>query len=430
MKTKAIFLLGLVVSLGALAQPNWEWGQDPDKAKEKNALYTDAMKSGNNTEAATHLQWLLENTPNLNVSIYINGAKIFEQLANDATDATQKKEYTDKCLSMFDLRIKYFNDEADVLNRKAFVAYSLLKRDKTRYKELLDLFDRGYELNQNRFFPNNLLAYMDVMRLYRAVKLPITNEQILDRYFNIMDVIDSRNDVPEQIVDQIEKLLLMIDGFTLDCETIIKDFGPKLKSNPDLKLAKKIFTMMLNGKCADDPLALIAAKIIFESDPTYAVAKFIAQQAAGNKSYDEAVKFYTRALELTEENVKKAEIQLSMARIKGLHQGLKASARTLAYEALSNDPSLKDAYRLIGDLYMNSFDDCKGLKDIVADRSVFIAAYEMYQKAGDTAAMARAKAQFPSGEEIFNSGYEIGQEYKVNCWINTTVTLDKRPASN
>jgi len=43
----------------------------------------------------------------------------------------------------------------------------------------------------------------------------------------------------------------------------------------------------------------------------------------------------------------------------------------------------------------------------------FIAAYNMYQKAGNSKTMKNAQAQFPSVEEIFELGMEEGQAVKV-----------------
>jgi hypothetical protein len=63
----------------------------------------------------------------------------------------------------------------------------------------------------------------------------------------------------------------------------------------------------------------------------------------------------------------------------------------------------------------------------VKDRSVFIAAYKMYKNAGDSDAMSRAKEQFPSIEDIFNEGKLEGDIIQVNCWINESVTLERRP---
>ena len=95
-------------------------------------------------------------------------------------------------------------------------------------------------------------------------------------------------------------------------------------------------------------------------------------------------------------------------------------------EALIEVPSYKDAYKLLGDLYMGSYEDCKKGQSRVKDRLVFIAAHRMYTRGAHKTKAQQAKAQFPSAEEIFTENYEIGQQLKVDCWINETVTLAKR----
>jgi hypothetical protein len=57
---------------------------------------------------------------------------------------------------------------------------------------------------------------------------------------------------------------------------------------------------------------------------------------------------------------------------------------------------------------------------------VYLAAYDMYQRAGDAKGMARAKEQFPSKEEIFLINWSVGDTQRVSCWINETVTIRTR----
>ncbi len=410
-------------------EDGWCWGTDPDKAKEKNALYTDSYKVDNFEAAAADLNWLLENTPCLNKSIYINGANIFENLANIEKDPAKQAEYAAKTLEMFDRRIEYFGEEAKVLNYKAYVAYKLLKNDSKSYQLLLDLFDRTYELNGNELFPNNIIAYMDIVRRYKAAGNALSDDAVFERYFGVSDVMDYKEaqgkPVPESIRDNVDKLLLMIVP-QIDCEIVIKDFGPKLEANPDVNMAKKIFKLMLTGKCTEDPLALKAARMVDDNEPSYGIKIFIAGRSLGNDDKETAEKYYMQALELTDENVKKADIYLKLAQIKRV-AGLKIQARDYANKALSADPSTKDAYKLIGDLYMSSFDECAGKEDMVKDRLVFIAAADMYKRAGDNAAAQRAKDQFPSKEEIFTANiYKAGQTLTVGCWINKAVVLETR----
>jgi len=55
-----------------------------------------------------------------------------------------------------------------------------------------------------------------------------------------------------------------------------------------------------------------------------------------------------------------------------------------------------------------------------------MAAYNAYQRAGDSQGMAQARAQFPSREEIFTEGLQVGGTINTGCWIGETVTLATR----
>ena len=414
-----------------LPSPDGTGGDSIDVAKEKNALYTDFLRAGNYQQAVKPLEWLIKNTPDLNASIYINGAKIYEGLADASSDAAQTLKYQERVLQMYDLRIKYFGDEADVLNRKAFSAYKFYKSETSKYPEMMTLFARALELNGNDFSSSNLTAYMDVVRRYKLSKGKITDEEVFEIYSKITDVIDYQSKTGDK--DRIEKIREYVDKLLtstvqVDCQFVEERLGPSLSKPKILNLPKKFFGLMVTQKCTDSPLALFSAEIVNKEAPDYAICKFIGLKSASEGNTEKAKEYFNKAIELTDDNTKKAEIYVSLAKVQ-TGQGDKVAARSSARRALSFDPSYSDAYKLIGDLYMNSFNDCKGDVSKVTDRAIFIAAYEMYQRAGDRESSANAKAQFPSIEEIFSEGYEEGQSMKVGCWINESVKLERRPAN-
>ncbi|CAD5271793.1 MULTISPECIES: lipopolysaccharide assembly protein LapB [unclassified Imperialibacter] len=425
-----LFFLG--VQLVAVAQPGWNWPEDRATAEEKNALYTDFLKQDNFKAALPHLDWLLANAPDLNESLYINGAKIYEGLADNEPDAAKTVQYQEQALSMYDKRIQYFGNEGDVLNRKGYTAYKYYKDNKAKYPDLMKMFEKVYELNGVNTLDNNLLAFMDVVRRFKLTGGAITDVQVLDYYDEIMAIIDLKKATGKNL-DRIEKIAENIDKLltatvTVDCEFVENNLGPKLKADPtDLKLAKKILQLQLTGKCTDSPLFMTSSKIVNEKEPTYSLTKVIAQKLAAEGKNEEAFKYYNQAVELADDNQKKAEIYYDMAKINAA-DGQKVSARANARKALSMDPSFSDAYTLIGNLYLASYDDCRGGESKVKDRAVFIAAYEMYKKAGNSQGMEKAKEQFPSIGEIFEEGMKEGDVLSVGCWVQESVTLQRRPA--
>ncbi|MEQ9285328.1 MAG: hypothetical protein RIG77_00380 [Cyclobacteriaceae bacterium] len=420
----------LFITAGVVAQPGWNWPEDIEKAKEKNALYTDALKSNQFQLALESHQWLLSNAPDLNKSLYINGAKIYEGLADKESDPAKKIAYQDKALSMYDLRIQHFGEEGNVLNRKALIAYSYHKGNKSKYKELLDLFEKTFKLNGQNTLDNNLIGYMDVIRRYKLSKGDISDEQIIEKYGEISDVIDFKIKKGKN-VSKLEKYQETIDSMltqivTVDCAFVENNLGPKMRESGDLKIAKKVFQLMLTGKCTDSPLFLESSIILFEKEPEFGLAKVIALKYSSAGDVETAHVYYDKAIEYADDDLKKAEIHISKAQLYS-NAGQKSAARTHARKALAIDPSMKDAYTMIGDLYMQSYQECRQGVSKVDDRLVFIAAYNQYAKAGNSSRMTNAKEQFPSIEEIFELGLKEGEVMNCGCWINESVKLARRP---
>ena len=426
--TFALILIGF--SYNYAQTPGWNWPEDKQTAEEKNVIYTDMMKLGHYKESLPALTWLMVNAPDLNESIYINGAKIFENLAESATDPSEKIVYQDSCLLMYDLRIKHFNDEEAVLNRKAFTSYKFYKSDNKKYKELFELYQKTFELNGNKVWDQNLLSYMDMVRRYKLSGGNLSDEEVLNIYDEIVGIIQEKIEQGknverlEIINDNVDKLLAAT--VKVDCDFIQNTLGPKLKAKPDdLKMAKNIFKLSMAGKCVNIPIFLEAVMVIYDQEPNFGMAKLIGDRSYIVADYTTAIKYYDEALKLSEDNIKKAELYLKQADIYSrLKQ--KPKARDYGKMALTADPTLNEAWTLIGNLYYTSYDQCKKGQNIVADRAVYFAAYEMYRKAGNRDAMASAKAQFPNMEEIFTYSMEVGQPIKVGCWINEVVTIQRR----
>ncbi|WP_421763566.1 tetratricopeptide repeat protein [Ekhidna sp.] len=429
----AAFFLSLAI--GASAQNGWNWGEQVDIAKEKNVLYTDAKKAKNYKAALEPLKWLLENTPDLNPSIYINGIDIYESLAKKEKDPAKKDEYIQKGLELFDTRIKYYpEDESDIQERKAIYGYSFYKKEKDQYFNVYEYFKKAYELNGADLRRGSLVAYMDMVYKNYLYKR-LTDEIVIDTYSEISEALaEQRKNASESERKKIDNSSDLVDRLLtatkveISCDFVEEKLGPKLESGDDVNMAKQIFRLMLKGKCLDSPLALKAAGIIQSDEPTYGVAKFLAQKNGQDGNDAKAIEYFQEAAGLTDDNSEKAEMYINIARIQ-MKNGQKSTARNSARRALSFDPSYKDAFKLIGDLYMTSFDDCKKEQSQVQDRAVFIAAYNEYRKAGNSASMAAAKAQFPSIEDIFNEGKEEGESITIGCWINVTVALERRPAN-
>lgn len=429
-------LLTITVLIGVQAmtfgQSGWNWPEDSDKkaiAIEKNALYSDMLTAEKYEAAKPPLDWLLKETPDLNPSIYIQGVKVYENLAETTTGQMQKN-MQDSVVLLYDLRMKYFNDVENVTNRKANDAYNVWKERKDKYKELYELEKEAIEMLGAKSFSSNAIYYMDAARRYKLTGGPLTDLDIIDIYDQVQDILDAMlasgesQQKIQKARDYVEKLFNAT--ITMNCNIIDENLYPKfVEDGKQIDDAEKIVKFSLAAGCTDSDSFLDAAKIVQGNTPEFGLSRMIALKSKSNGDLTEAEKYFQEALKYTEDNIKKGDVYIELADIASKN-GNNSQARTYAYNALDVDPSKKEAYTLIGDLYLKSYQDCKGGQDVVKDRAVYIAAYRMYQKGGAPSRMAVAKEQFPSNEDIFNYDYEIGDEVEVGCWIGETVQVQIR----
>ncbi len=432
MKLKAT-LLGLSALLMAgmvQAQEGWNWPSDPAKeakARELNAAYTDYMKSEQFVDATRPLNWLLVNVPDLNESIYINGVLVYEGAANEVTDAAKKAVYQDSVIAIYEKRGELFNNEPNWIENKAYYGYKFYKDDKEKLKIPIADFEKALELNQKINY-QLVPAYFNLVYRNYAYHQAYTGEQILAMFENLNNLLDAEAGKGTDVSSQkgnMEQLLAAME--LIDCDFIEKTMGPKLKADPTNEaLADQIFKYAVQYKCFSSDAFMMALEMKHAKEPTFSTSQVIAMRYVQQDQLEKAQDMWEQALKYAENAAQKAEVQMELAVIHA-KQGRKSAARAAAREAANLDSSkTSDAYSLIGGLYMNSFNDCKGGESRAKDYSIFIAAYNAYQKAGDSQGMANARARFPSKEELFTEGLQVGSTVNTGCWIGENVTLATR----
>ncbi len=417
------------------AQEGWNWPEDEslrDDAKEKQAYYKIQAQLDDQNATFNTLQWLYKNNPELNASIYIDGAKTLGIILKDEGDAERKTRLQDSLLWMYDQRINYFGNEAKVIDRKAYDAFKQFYRIPSRYPMLLELYQKNFELNGNDVSAFNLIPYMTLAKFYFE-KSPenMTGEMVLEIHNQVSEVLayklsnGAKPDKTKKDQDKVDALLTSLEGI-LTCEFIEGNLVPRLTANPeDLNTAKKIFKYSLQAKCTDQPYFTMAGELVYAESPSFNLAKALGDRYAKAEDYNKAHTFFDNSLQLTNDNKEKFEALLNKANIY-YKTGDKINARTTAYKASALNPGRPEPYNLIGNLYFGSYEECKEGKSRVIDRAVFIAAEIMYTKASNEVQIQASKEQFPSIEDIFNENYEEGDEVDIKCWINTSVPVKRR----
>ena len=434
MKTKLTLLFTLLIAAGAAFGQckEWKWPEDGEQkalAEEKYVLHNDLVKNAKYREAIPAHQWLLNNTPNLQSAIYINGERIFSKLADVEKDPARKAVYVDSLMMMYDMRLEYCPTNT-TYDRKALYAFKYWYKDDSKLPTILEWFNLNYEKRGAKMMDSNIKFHMQAVQLNGLKLKTISEEQALEYYDKLSGIVSQKKTAKPDAAAKYDKIQADLDEILgtlveFDCEKTKSILGPKFEADPnDIETANKIFKFMLQGKCTDDPLWLATGKIIFEQNPDFGLAKNIALKNKANNDIEGAEYYFAKAAELASDPEDKSDMHIQLGHI-DREKGAKSAARVHYRDAISSSNS-KDAYEFIGILYMTSFEECAKKVNRVQDRAVFLAAYKMFKFAGSTKRMAEAKAQFPSVGEIFELNMQKGQAMTVGCWINESVTLETR----
>ncbi len=432
MKVKIALIGILTFALAGItqAQDGWNWPSDEKteaKAREYNASYTDYMKSESFVAATKPLNWLLVNVPDLNESIYINGAVIYNGAAGATADAAQKRVYQDSVMTIYDLRKEHFGNEEKWIENKAYYGYQYFRDEKEKLDEAVGYYDKAYEVNGS-INPAYTAAYFDLVRRHYLLNKAYTSEEVLeihDKISTLLDEAETKGVDVSTPKSNVESLLVAME--LINCDFIEKTLGPRLKAEPtNLTLAQQIFKYSVQYKCLSSEAFTYALEIIDTDNPTFSTSQVRAMRYMQNKEFEKAQPILEKALSLAESDTQRAEVHMDLSKIHA-QSGRKSAARSAALDAAKLDDSKSaDAWTLIGQLYLGSAGDCKGGVSRVQDRTVYIAAYNAFQRAGNSSGMSSARAGFPSKEELFTESHQVGETMSTGCWIGETVTLATR----
>lgn len=443
MKNIVFAFLGVIIAAPLMAQIDLNWPEDKQTAQNHYTRMLDAMSTANGRKptaedfqtAVKDYRWLAKKAPDLDnnkFSLYKTGINIYNGLVDNTEDKTTKMAFQDTCLAIYDIRIEKGEDKAKVMNYKGAKLYKFYYVRKGQEKYLMDQFKDIIELNRDKTFYSNIQYSMKVLAKNKKAGYMLNDEQILETFYKLESITDNNisaggkklekwKQTKEKINDDLRALV------EIDCEFIAKNYVPKFQENPeDIEMAKKVFSMMSTAKCYDDPAWMQAAIVVNKSEPSYGMNKTLGRMMISDGDIDSGIEYLKQALDMAESGTEEGDVYYLLAQ-SYFQKGSKSTAKSYAIKAASADPTKKEAYVLVGDMYMNSSKECQG-ENVVETRSIYIAAYNWYAKGGNSQKMANAKAQFPSIEEIFTYGMKEGDDITVGCWINETVQLQRRPS--
>ena len=421
-------ILGLFVTISVIAQANdaWNWGDSPIEAQGEYENLKVAVEIEEYEMGRASAAWLLKNAPELSEELYILSSNVYANLEKKEGDEARKMELQDTVLMIYDNRVAYFGNEAAVLNRKGKVAWSYLSTRDGKDKELYDLYGKIYTLNGNSMSLKNAYYYMKSACL-ELENGEITKNAVLELYTQLNSFLDAQDESRIEYVNSSRyKIMKEMDSHvTLSYEEIEANQGAVFRANPTLREAKEINKLLIKNKCTANELFIETSEMISENKPSAARYRKEAKVHQKLAQDDKAIAKYQKSIAIEEDAAKKSKSYLSLAGL-SLSNGKHQEARSHAYESLALNPNNKKAYSLIGDVYMKHGVATCGGDNELEKRLVYLAAYDMYEKAGNSSKMNMAKQQFPTMEQIFTQNHNVGDKMNTGCWINKSVTLRKK----
>ncbi len=414
-----------------------------DPMREKFALFGDFTREKKYKQARQPLYWLLSNHPNMHKSIYTKGVDTYEAMVTQTEDKQLKNTYEDSVLTLFDLRAEHFGEQPKVLNLKGYSAFNYWQDRPEKYEEMYELYKQIVELNGQDTYNQNVGTYMYLLCKMKDKREELDDAQLVAIHEELTAIVDYNLEKYTQenkpvYIDAWQKTQAYIDSqlekcVEIDCDFIKNQFLPKFQENPkDTTLAKKIYALAVVGKCIQEDYFLEILTELVKEAPTKARIENLARIHKANGHQDKYIEYMNQALELGGSTAEKADFYLELAN-EAAKQGSLNQARNYALQAKDLDPNkTAQAYNFIGLLYYQSgtictTDDPK--KAPVYNYVAYMAAYDMFEKAGNTSMMSKAAQYFPTAANIhtINMTLQIGSQIPVGCWIGGTATLRKRP---
>jgi tetratricopeptide (TPR) repeat protein len=409
-------------------------GKDSIRCLKNLSLYTEFYKQNNYEDAVEPWTIVYHECPKASKNIYLHGEKMLKDAIENADDKEEKSKLLDSLMSVYDKRIKYFDQEGFVVGKKGTNYLKYAEKNIDNFKKAHNYLKKSIELRGNNTSVAVIVTYMQTSStLYSNDALE--GEQVLDNYATLLDILEANleenpnSSLHERGLKAINKIFENSKAAT--CDNLVKLFEPRFEKKPkDKDLLERITDLLDKQNCTETDLYAKAAVNLNEFEPSSKSAYSLAKLFYTREEYEKSAKYYKQAIELQGKEEVKGEYYLELAELTYEELENKVKAREYAKKSLEFAPGNGKPYILIGKMYANSIKQCG--KDQFEQKAVLWAAVDKFIKAKNTDPSISEEAdsyiesyrpRFPTKKEIFFQNLEMGNTYKIGCWINETTTI-------
>ncbi|MBS3807593.1 MAG: hypothetical protein KGY60_08835 [Bacteroidales bacterium] len=430
----AISTLHSLGQTGAEEGSRFGSGKDSIRCLKNLSLYVEFYKQNNYEDAVTPWTIVYNECPKATKNIYLHGEKMLTDAIENTDDQATKRNLTDSLMELYDQRIEYFDQRGFVLGKKGldFIKYS--ENTIENFKQGYNYLEESIKLRGNESSLAVLVVYLNTTSTLFQNEA-FTAEQMLNNYSQTHAIAEKQvanhpnSSRYQQALETLDKIFEASGAAT--CDNLVALYQPRLEKNQnDTELMNKILGLLEDSQCSDRDFYLEVKIRLNEVEPTAERAHELAQLYYEKDKMEKSIQYFKEAIDLQEDKGKKSQYYMQLARLTFEELNDMPTARSYARQAIEMDPNNGRPYILIGRMYTESVDQCGG--DDFEKKAVLWAAVDKFQKAKQVDPELKDEAdgyinsyrpRFPDKKSIFFHNYQMGDSYKVGCWINETTTV-------
>ncbi|MFC2090442.1 tetratricopeptide repeat protein [Bacteroidota bacterium] len=410
-------------------------GQDSINCLMNLSLYSEFYKHKNYNDAIGPWRRVFNECPAASEKMYVDGVSMYKQFLSGEKNPDVADAYVDTIMMIYDRRMEYFNDEGNVLGRKATDLLRARRNDIEAIEEAYGYLTKSIDHDPSAARDAIVILFVNSsITLYDADRLD-QNQAIKD-YFKVSELVDfqlGKNSTNRRWLNAKKSIdELMLKEGILTCEALNNYYEPKFEANQnDKEFLNKMVDFYYTSGCDRSDMYVRASEKLYEVEPSPESAYKLARLLVFKEDYDKAISYYQEAVTADVDPETKGQYFYELAQVVRIN-GDPCKSIDYAREAIKNDPNMGEAYILLGDLYIETRES---LGEDFEVRTAFWAAADKYIKARnvdpEVSDVANKRLndyanQYPDAEACFFRSLKEGDSYQVKGCINEYTTVRPR----
>ena len=420
--------LGLLMIVALMAGSSFgqKYGADSVKCIENLSLYKGYYKQKMYNDAYTYWKVAYDICPASSEKMYVDGVNLLRRREKKAKMQEQKDQIIDSLITVYDRRKENFgSNKGRVDGRKG----TDLLRYKSDQPELpFAVLESAINEGGNYAEAGTIAGYMTAAVLMAKADKK-TPEDVVKIFGQLSDILAHNiakyeGKKTQAYYIKAQESVNDLASPYLSCEVLVKMANDGYEKNKsDAAWMERTAEVLDKKGCADATIFFTIAKEMHASNPSSVSAEKMGIMSLKNKEYGPAETFFQQAIDIAQDETKKADYYIELAQAQS-SAGKYGAARSNARKAASLKSGWGLPYLMIGDMIARS-SSCGG-EDACAQKSIYWLAVDYYTKAKSIDPSVTSKANgkidtykkyFPTKEDCFFGGTKAGDSVSIGCWI-------------